>query len=256
MSGSEVQAVVVGAGIAGLAAARELHRRGVAVAVLEAREHPGGVMRTGESRGFRFERGPNAFRVSAPALVFLRRHGLEAALLAAGPEARLRKLFLDDRLLPVPGGVVAATTTPLLSARGKLRALAEPFVSRGEGEAETVAAFVSRRFGPEVLERAVAPALVGVYAGDENALGAGAVFPGLVAFERDHGSVLGGAVRGALRRRGERGLTGSWSAQGGLADLAARLARRAAATGEGCSDVEAGCNKIAACSALQRHRQK
>jgi oxygen-dependent protoporphyrinogen oxidase len=56
-------------------------------------------------------------------------------------------------------------------------------------------------------------------------LGAEAVFPRLVALEREHGSVLRGLAREALRRRGaERGLRGSWSAPGGLAALAERLA--------------------------------
>jgi phytoene dehydrogenase-like protein len=49
--------VVIGAGVAGLAAAAALARRGVPVSVLEAREHAGGCCGTTEVGGFRFNDG-------------------------------------------------------------------------------------------------------------------------------------------------------------------------------------------------------
>jgi oxygen-dependent protoporphyrinogen oxidase len=222
---SALGAVVVGAGAAGLAAALDLRRRGREVLVLEAGDRPGGVMRSDAQGGFLFERGPNALRAPAPVHALLCRHGVAGALEPAAAEARLRCLFLDGRLVPAPLGPLSALRSPILSRAGKRRALREWRIPRGDGSTESVAAFVARRFGPELLERAVAPFLVGVYAGDEHALGADAVFPSLVALEREHGSVLRGALREALRRRGgERGLRGSWSAPGGLGALAERLA--------------------------------
>jgi protoporphyrinogen/coproporphyrinogen III oxidase len=223
---AEVEVAVVGAGVAGLAAALELRARGSEVAVLEAGDAPGGVIRSERAEGFLFERGPNAMLVRAPALAFLRRHGLESALLPAGPEARLRFLLRGGRLEPVPTGPGAALRTPLLSARGKLRALAEPLRRRGDPTGESVAAFVARRLGPEVLERLVAPFLVGVYAGDVRQLGAEAVFPSLVAFERERGSILRGALAAAVARGRPRGLRGSWSTALGLSGLARALAER------------------------------
>jgi protoporphyrinogen/coproporphyrinogen III oxidase len=223
---AEVEVAVVGAGVAGLAAALELEARGLEVALLEAGDAPGGVIRTERAAGFLFERGPNAMLVRAPALAFLRRHGLESALLPAGPEARLRFLLRQGRLEPVPTGPGAALGTPLLSARGKLRALAEPLRRGGDPTGESVAEFARRRLGPEVLERLVAPFLVGVYAGDERQLGAEAVFPSLVAFERERGSILRGALAAALARGRPRGLRGSWSTALGLSGLARALAER------------------------------
>jgi oxygen-dependent protoporphyrinogen oxidase len=230
----EVEVAVVGAGAAGLAAALELRGRGADVALLDAGEAPGGVMRSEAAEGFLFERGPNALQVKPAALAFLRRHRLEAELIPAGPEARLRHLLRGGRLVPVPAGLGAAVATPLLSARGKLRALAELFVPRGDAAAESVAEFIARRLGHEALDALVAPFLVGVYAGDETRLGAEAVFPALVAFEREHGSILRGALAGAVERarlagpQGAplRGLRGSWSAPAGLGGLARILAER------------------------------
>ena len=221
---STVDVAVVGAGAAGLAAALELVARGAEVAVLEAGDAPGGVMQTLETGGYRVERGPNALQVKPPALAFLQRSGLAAALLAAGPEARLRGVFVDGRIEPVPTSLGGALRTPLLSTRGKLRALAEPLVRRGDAAGESVADFAARRLGPEVLERLVAPFLVGVYAGDEAQLGAEAVFPALVGFERARGSLARGALAAARDRTRPRGLRGSWSAGEGLGAFARALA--------------------------------
>src|SRR4030095_16600573 len=101
-----------------------------------------------------------------------------------------------------------------------------PFVARGAGTSETVAAFVERRLGREAVDALVGPFLVGVYAGDEAQLGAEAVFPSLVAAEREDGSTVRGLLRRAVPGGAPRGLAGTWSAREGLGGLAALLASR------------------------------
>jgi protoporphyrinogen/coproporphyrinogen III oxidase len=224
VSGTErVEAAVVGAGAAGLAAALELEAQGAEVLLVDAAPRVGGVMQTSRAAGFLFERGPNTFRVTAPALKLLRRAGLEAALLAASPASRARFVYRDGGLDAVPLGPLAFLGSRLLSPGAKLRLLAEPFVRRGDAAGETVAEFLGRRLGPEVVERLVGPFLVGVYAGDERRLGAEAVFPGLVALERERGSLALGALARAWRD-GARGLPGTWSTRGGAQGLAVHLA--------------------------------
>jgi oxygen-dependent protoporphyrinogen oxidase len=225
MSGADLQAVVVGAGAAGLAAALDLRRRGCETLLLDPGDRPGGVMRSDRSNGFLFERGPNTMMVKGPALSLLQRHGLEAALQPARPAARNRYLLHEGQLTAVPMNPLAFAASPLLTASGKLRLLAEPFVGRGDGGGESVAEFIGRRLGPEVVERLVGPFLIGVYAGDERRLGAGAVFPSLVEMERESGSILRGALGRMLRPRGERGLRGTYSSPDGLGGLAAHMAR-------------------------------
>jgi oxygen-dependent protoporphyrinogen oxidase len=109
--------------------------------------------------------------------------------------------------------------------RGKLRLLAEPLVAAGDATHESVDAFVARRFGREVAERLVAPALTGIYAGDTSRLGAEAVLGPLAAGEATHGSVTRGLLSGALRGREPRGLPGTWSAREGLGALCEALVR-------------------------------
>ena len=216
----------MGAGIAGLAAARDLATAGLRPLVVDAGSEPGGVMQTDEVDGYRIEAGPNTFQAKPAFCAFADRHDLWAGLVAASPESRRRALFHEGRLVALPHGPLAALATPLVSARGKLRILAEPFVRRGDPTSESVHEFVSRRLGPEVATRLVGAFLTGVYAGDERRLGVEAVFPGLAELERSHGSLVRGALAGLVHRReaGARGRSGTWSAAEGLGAFAARIA--------------------------------
>jgi len=224
VSTERLAVAVVGAGAAGLAAGHALHAAGREFRIFEAAPRAGGVMQTLRSDGFLIEAGPSTFRVTGAARAVLRAAGVEGLLRKAAPESRARYLLRPEGLVPVPLGPGSLITTPLLSPGAKLRMLAEPFVRRHRGGPETVADFVARRLGPEVVDALVGPFLVGVYAGDERALGADAVFPSLVGFEERSGSIVGGALRQALARTGEPGLPGTFSTADGLGALADALA--------------------------------
>lgn len=226
LDAAHVDALVVGAGIAGLAAAMELQARGCEVVVVDPSDRPGGVIRTDHVGGYVLERGPNTVQVKAPIRAFLEGQGLLDALRPAAPESRLRHIFRDGRLLSLPSSPWGFVKSPLLSARGKLRLLAEPFVGRGQPEEESVAEFAGRRLGGETVEALVGPFLTGVYAGDEEQLGAAAVFPTLVEHERRSGSISGGLLRAAVRQGGARGLTGTFSGIAGLGPFVRALADR------------------------------
>ncbi len=226
MTRTDVECVVLGAGAAGLAAATALRAAGREVLVLEASERAGGSAWTERRDGYLVERGANAFRLGPGALAFLRAAGLESLVLAAAPASRERFLLRGGRLAPVPMGPLALARTPLLSARGKLRLLAEPFVRRGDASGESVAEFVARRLGPDLVSALLGPFLTGVYAGDETRLGAEAVFPSLVAAERRSGSIARGLLASAFDRGRPRGRPGSWSTADGLQGLVDALATR------------------------------
>jgi oxygen-dependent protoporphyrinogen oxidase len=226
MSTPDVEVLVVGAGIAGLAAARDLAAAGVRPLVVDANPRPGGVMQTVVVDGYRMEAGPNTFQARAPLCAFADRHGLWPVLALAAPESRRRSLFQNGRLVDLPRGPWSAVSTPLISTGAKLRMLAEPFIRRGDPTGESVHDFVARRLGAEVATKLVGAFLTGVYAGDERELGIEAVFPALAELERSHGSLVRGGLAGALRSRdpGARGRRGTWSSPDGLGVLAERLA--------------------------------
>jgi oxygen-dependent protoporphyrinogen oxidase len=176
--------------------------------------------------GYVVERGPNTFQAKAPMLAALREHGLDDGLLRAEPESKRRFIVWGGQLLAVPMSPLGFLRTPLLTAGGKLRLLAEPFVRRRKGVEESVAEFAGRRLGTQAVENLIGPFLTGVYAGDERELGAEAVFGSLVELERRYGSIAIGGLLQALLRRGERGLRGSYSAVEGLGPFARHLAGR------------------------------
>jgi oxygen-dependent protoporphyrinogen oxidase len=218
----EVGAFVVGAGIAGLAAALELQSATREILVIDASDRPGGMLRTDHVSGYVVERGPNTVQVKAPMLALLRRLELDNRLIPAEPESRTRYLYQDGSLQRVPLSPLALARSPLLSGRAKLRLLAEPFLRRGDASNESVAEFMGRRLGTEVVTRLVGPFLTGLYAGNEQQLGADAVFPGLTDLERRHRSlVIGGLL--SVARRGPRGLRGTYSTVDGLGPFARHL---------------------------------
>lgn len=220
---TDVECIVVGAGIAGLAAAATLHSQGHAVIVLEAGARAGGSAWSERIDGHLVERGPNTFRVAPAMDEFAREQGLSPLLLKALPASGERFLVRGGRLLAVPMGFVAFGRTPLLTRGGKLRLLAEPFVRGGDASGESVAEFATRRFGGEARDALIAPFLTGVYAGDEHQLGAEAVFPSLVAAERRSGSVVRGLLAQAFRG-GPKARAGTWSGAAGISSLTDALA--------------------------------
>ncbi len=225
MGTAQVEAVVVGAGIAGLAAALELQSAGCDVFVVDPSDRPGGVMRTDHRKGFVVESGPATALVRRPMLDFLSRRGLRDGLLRAAPASRKRFLYRDGRMVRMPDSPWRIASTPLLSKRAKLRALTEPFRRRGKSaEGESVAEFVGRRLGREVSSALVGPFLTGVYAGDEEQLGAAAVLPRWVDREQRFGSLALGGLLGRLRRDRDRGLRGSYATEQGFGPFARRFA--------------------------------
>ncbi len=184
--------IVVGAGMSGLVRARALLNRGEEVLLLEASSRPGGVVRTERKDGFLLELGPNTVRPTPELWALVNELGLrEEALLA---DARLpRYVEWKGKLHPLPMSPGSLLGTPLLSARGKLRLLAEPFAGRGADAEESVHAFFARRLGEEVADRFVEPFVGGIFAGSSRALSIAAAFPSLARWDREHGSLLRGA---------------------------------------------------------------
>lgn len=216
-------AVVIGAGIAGLAAALELQRNETEVFVIDSSDRPGGVMRTDRIDGYVIERGPNSLQVKDPMRALLESFNIEAELIKAEPESKNRFVYHYGRLIAVPTSPLSLVGTPLLSVGAKLRMMAEPLIRKGDPSGESVSEFFTRRLGAQVATNLVSPLLTGVYAGDEDRLGVDAIFPALTAFERRGGSITFGALAAMFGKRAPRGLAGNWSGPNGLGPFAQRL---------------------------------
>ncbi len=200
MSDVSPPVAVIGGGISGLAAAWRLRQRGAPITLFEASDRTGGVIRTVQRDGFQIDEGPNTL-VARSSTVTETIDALGIERVPASEAAKSRYVVRDGALVAVPTSPPGLLSTPLLSARAKLRLLREPFVRAGADEDEPLASFVRRRLGPEVLDYAVNPFVAGVYAGDPRRLSTRYAFPLLHTLEREHGSL----VRGMIHRARNRG---------------------------------------------------
>jgi oxygen-dependent protoporphyrinogen oxidase len=206
------EALILGAGISGLAAGWAFRRDDVAVRLLEAGERPGGKVQTRERDAFRYELGPHAVQGTPEVFELVAAAGLAGDIVAASDKLKKRFLVHRGELVAAPMGPREAWSTPLISRKGLLRAATEPFRRRGPGPHESVTRFVNRRLGPEVARLVDALAL-GIFAGDPDELAMGYAFPKVYRLEAEHGSLLRGAL--AMRKANKQ--------DGGGAEKASKL---------------------------------
>jgi oxygen-dependent protoporphyrinogen oxidase len=195
--GYNAKVVVVGAGLSGLACAYRLKQLGIRPVVLERSERAGGVIATIRRNGFLFEGGPQCPRFPASVWRLVKELNLESDFVAGDPKVK-RYIFRQGRLHPAPFSPAGLLRTRLVGPASKFRILAEVFHNSHPPEREeTLAEFVERKFGVEVLENLVDPVVSTVFLGDCYKMGMESALPALVQWERKHGSL----VRGALRVR-------------------------------------------------------
>ncbi|PEN14033.1 protoporphyrinogen oxidase [Longibacter salinarum] len=197
---------IIGAGISGLTAAYHLKQAGIPVTVLEATSATGGMIRSESIDGYLVEHGPNSLRDTNDLLPeIIRDLNLTEEIVEASASARKRYVVKHGKPEPLPSSPLSFLTTSLLSTRGKLRLLMEPFVRSGNAqENETVASFVRRRLGREILDYAVDPFVGGIFAGDPADLSVAHAFSRLHQMEKEHGSLFRGLIH-AFRNRSDGG---------------------------------------------------
>lgn len=217
--------VIIGAGIAGLAAAYTLKKAGYRVLVLEKSARVGGLIHTKTDQGFLCEIGPNTFLPSAkPLLTLAGKLGLDTELIQNPAEHNRRYIFKDGQLQELAMHPLNFLKSPILSWRGKLRLLWEPFAKGPPADTdESIADFITRRLGAEVLTSLVDPMVTGIIAGDTRQLSIAATFPKLAAMEKNHKSLFG-ALRARRKRSGARPKFGMLGFKNGMETLCNALA--------------------------------
>ncbi|MGB8986383.1 MAG: protoporphyrinogen oxidase [Candidatus Sulfotelmatobacter sp.] len=203
---------IIGGGISGLAAAFTLeeHRRPGAVdyTLYESSPTLGGVLRTEHVDGCIVEAGPDSFLTEKPwAANLCRTLGLGDQLIGSNDADRKTYILVRGRLIPMPDGLMFMVPTkilptafsPLFSWSTKLRMAQELFhAPRPAASDESVASFVERHYGSEMVDRLAGPLLSGVYGGEAASLSLRAVLPRFAEMERTHGS-LGRAMLAARK---------------------------------------------------------
>ncbi|UUU25564.1 protoporphyrinogen oxidase [Streptomyces sp. DSM 40750] len=241
MSGSRTDAghvVVIGAGIAGLAAAHGLLDRGARVTVLEASDRVGGKLLPGEIAGARVDFGAESMLARRPEAVALAREvGLADRL--QPPATATASLWTRGALRPMPKGHVmgvpgtASALSGVLSDEGLARIERDADLPRTEvGDDVAVGEYVAARLGREVVDRLVEPLLGGVYAGDAYRISMRSAVPQLFQAARTHTS-LTEAVRGIQERAAAAQQTGPvfMGIEGGVGGLPLAVAESVRARG-------------------------
>lgn len=221
--------IVIGAGVAGLLSAHRLHTAGHDVLVVEADTRIGGQLYTTTLDGLTVDIGAEAVHLGAPHLkALVDELGLAESSVASNTGTTM--IGLNKNLRPMPAGVGPMGPTKLLpvirsgilSPAGLARAGREPFKAKPvpEGMDVSVGAFLTQRFGREVVDRLVAPLLGSLHSGDVHRLSLRSVAPQLLPTARSGQSLL--------RRRPTSGTVGGGAAfaswPGGMATLVDRLA--------------------------------
>jgi oxygen-dependent protoporphyrinogen oxidase len=190
------------------------------VDLFEAGPRLGGKLQSHRIAGAVVEESANGLLDGDPAVGrLIEGLGLRDSVLTAQPGTRF--IYRDNALHPVPLSPPALFKGSTLTGSARMRLLTEPFRVRGPTD-ESVADFVRRRLGPQVLERLVEPFVTGIHAGDVERLSVAACFPALKEAELTHGSLLRG-----LRQRSKESPNASpgklVSFRGGLGTLVRAL---------------------------------
>ena len=206
---------IIGGGIAGLAAAYELNQLDFTFTLVEASKRLGGTVETHRENGCIIACGPDGGVTEKPwARELAEELGLGDQLIQSNDHERITWILQGGKLLPMPDNMrmmVPESIDSILhaslfspAARAAYAAeehRAEELKAAAPDRDESVASFVQRHFGEEVLRVIGAPLLGGVFGGNVHQLSVRAVMPAFVTMEREHGSL----IRALALRKQQRG---------------------------------------------------
>ena len=238
MMSTEKTIAIIGGGISGLSAAYALQkeiqeRRGaITFLLIEKENRLGGNILTEKQNGFIIEGGPDCFLSEKPETIALcRKLGIQDQLMKTNENVRRIFIFSKGTLRELPEGFMLLAPTnfssfiknPLISPPGKLRMAMDLIIpAKKSVEEESLAQFVIRRLGKEVLEKIAEPLVAGIHASDPETMSLKSTFPRLIELEREYRSLIIGMVKRKKmfkEKKSANNYTMFMSLKGGLATL-------------------------------------
>ena len=201
--------IIIGGGIAGLAAAYRIQEEITAgdpieCLVLEGGDRFGGKIATERFDGFVFERGPDSFISQKPAAIQLcQKLGLGDRLVGTNPDFPRTYVYTDKKLVTMPDGLslmiptrfLPFALTPLFSLPGKIRMGLDLLIpKKADDSDESLASFMRRRMGEEALRKMAEPMLAGIYASNPETMSIKSTFPMFFETEQKYRSLILGML--------------------------------------------------------------
>ncbi len=139
------------------------------------------------------ELGPNTLMAKPGLYHLIKSLGLTEKVIFPPSASRRRYVVKDGKPVALPDSLKSALKSPLIGTEGWGHLLKEPFRKPASHE-ETLAVFIQRRLGQNILNYFVDPFVSGIYAGVPEQLSAKAAFPRLHSLEQTYGSLLCGGI--------------------------------------------------------------
>jgi oxygen-dependent protoporphyrinogen oxidase len=198
--------VIIGGGVTGLGAAYALKKelngdKNVEVLLLEKSDSTGGQIKSVVDGDLMLECGPDCFISDKPAVLEISEElGISDQLVPTRSESGGTYILTKGKLVRMPEGVMMMIPTQfkpfigtkLLTWPGKIRAAMDVFIPRRKNldEDETLASFVKRRLGQEILDRLAEPLVGGIHASDPDTMSLASTFPRFLKMEKDDRSLI------------------------------------------------------------------
>ncbi|MCX8012070.1 MAG: protoporphyrinogen oxidase [Desulfobacterota bacterium] len=206
MTATRKTVAIIGGGITGLSAAYFLQKqitkgnKPIDLILIEKENRLGGSIITLEKNGYIIEGGPDCFLAEKPETIRLcQQLGIEDQLMATNKEVKKIFILLNGKLRELPDGFMLLAPTsfssfiknPLITPLGKLRMAMDLILpAKKSAEEESLAQFVTRRLGKEVLEKIVEPLVAGIHAAEPEMMSAKSTFPRLLDIEKNYRSLI------------------------------------------------------------------
>ena len=211
MTNTKKTIAIIGGGIAGLSATyflqKKIEERGEPVNfyLMEKENRLGGSILTERQDGFIIEGGPDCFLSEKPETIALcHKLGIQDQLIKTNEHVRRIFIFSQGKLREIPEGFMLLAPTnfssfiknPLITPLGKLRMAMDLIIPAKKSDAEeSLAQFVMRRLGKEVLQKIAEPLVAGVHASDPETMSLKSTFPRLIELEKQHRSLIIGMIQ-------------------------------------------------------------
>lgn len=188
--------IILGGGISGLSTAWFLKKAGIPFTLFEKKGETGGSIHTKVKDSSVFDFGPSTLRDKTGDIRNIAGElEMKDDILEISEAFKTRYVVRYGEPQALKPSLGSLISTKILTGKGKLRVLAEPFISKGPKEDESVGNFLTRRIGKEATDYLADPIFSGIYAGDIYQMSKKEILGKQAELEQEFGSMVWGAIR-------------------------------------------------------------